>query len=97
MRIQAPHIGNLFNYATYKGISEDVLRKYLVDKSLDACSITNTVSENEFLKVFQELKNLSADKYFGLHYGCYLNMKALGFINQLSLHSSNIRKHLLTN
>ena len=92
MRIQAPHIANLFNYAAYKGISEDGLRNCLADKNLDVCSVNNSVTVNEFLKVFQALMNLTSDKFFGLHYGCYLNIKALGFIAQLSLHTSNIQQ-----
>lgn len=90
MKLAAPHIGNLFNYATYKGISEVELRKHLVNSSLDVCSIENTIEDSEFLKVFEEVIKAEGSSYAGLNYGCYLNIKALGFIAQITLNASNM-------
>ncbi len=92
MKISAPHIANLLEYASYRGISEEVLRNCLENKQLDVCNMENSVTENEFSKIFEELLALTKDNYFGLHYGCYLNIKALGFIAQLSLNASNIEQ-----
>jgi len=92
MKISAPHIANLFSYASYSGIKEDELRNYLTDDKLDVCKVNNTVSESEFLNVFKALMVSTNDNYFGLHYGCNLNIKALGFITQLSLNASSIEQ-----
>ena len=90
MKISAPHIANLYSYTSYAGIKEDELRNYLTDNKLDVCRVNNTVSESEFLNVFKALMVCTNDNYFGLHYGCNLNIKALGFITQLSLNVSSI-------
>jgi AraC-like DNA-binding protein len=90
MKLAAPHIGNLFNYATYKGISDVELRKYLLNPMLDVCSIENTVNDSEFLKVFEHIIKAESSDYTGLNYGCYLNIKALGFISQITLNASNM-------
>ncbi len=92
MKIAAPHLANLFFYASYSGIKEEELRKHLLQKNLDVCNTDNTVSQEEFLKVLHELLLSTNDNYFGLHYGCYLNIKALGFITQLSLKASGIQQ-----
>lgn len=90
MKLAAPHIGNLFNYASYKGISEAALRKHLANTNLDVCSIENTIEDSEFLKVFEEVIKAEGSAYAGLNYGCYLNIKALGFISQITLNASNM-------
>lgn len=90
MNLAAPHIGNLFNYATYKGINEVELRKHLVNSTLDVCSIENAVSDVEFLNVFEHIIKAEGSDYAGLNYGCYLNIKALGFISQITLNASNM-------
>lgn len=92
MEIQALHIANLFSYSSYVGIKEEELRKHLSDRSLDVCNPDNDITEEEFLKVLTELMLITKDKYFGLHYGCFLNIKALGFISQLSLNASSIQQ-----
>lgn len=92
MKIQASYIANLFEYASYKGISEQVLRNCLTEKDIDACNQNNTVTETDYLNVFDALLQTSADESFGIHYGCYLNIKALGFIVEISLNASSIKQ-----
>ena len=90
MKLAAPHIGNLFNYASFKGIKESELREYLTQTLLDVCSMENAVSDIEFLKVFEHIIKAEGTDYAGLNYGCYLNIKALGFISQITLNASNM-------
>jgi AraC-like DNA-binding protein len=92
MKISASHLGNLFNYASYRGVDESHLRGFLSDKTLDLWNSKNTVTESEFLAVFDEMLNLTGDPYFGLHYGCYLNINAMQFIAELSLNATHIEQ-----
>lgn len=92
MRISAPHIANLFDYGSYQGISEVSLRSYLKENDLDVCDPQNTVSASEFFAVFETLARKTKSPYFGLYYGCYLNIKALGFMAELSLNASSIEQ-----
>ena len=95
MKIAAPHIANLFDYASYQGIDEAVLRPLLVDQDLDVCSVENSVKDTELLSVIQVLSDKVNTPYFGLYYGCYLNLKALGLIADISLNAASIEQAVL--
>jgi AraC-like DNA-binding protein len=90
MKLPASHIGNLFSYASFKGIKEAELRKHLTQPSLDVCSLENTVSDIEFLSIFEHIIKADGSDYAGLNYGCYLNIKALRLISQITLSASTI-------
>jgi len=92
MKISASHLGNLFNYASYRGVDESHLREFLSDKTLDLWNSKNPVTESEFLAVFDEMLKLTGDPHFGLHYGCYLNMNAMRFIAEISLNATHIEQ-----
>lgn len=92
MKIQAVYIANLFEYASYKGISEEMLRNHLKVNNIDVCDPNNTVTSTEYQNVFKELMIVTDDMHFGIHYGCFLNIKALGFIVQISLNATNIKQ-----
>jgi AraC-like DNA-binding protein len=92
VKIQATYIANLFEYSSYKGISEELLRNCLIENDIDVCNQNNSVTETEYLNVFDAIFKASADENFGIHYGCYLNIKALGFIVQISLNASSIKQ-----
>ncbi|PCJ63930.1 MAG: hypothetical protein COA58_14970 [Bacteroidetes bacterium] len=95
MKISALHIANLFDYGLYHGVSESSLRSYLSKHDLDVCNPQNSVSELEFLAVFKALIFHSDNPHFGLNYGCYLNIKALSFISEISLNASSIEQATL--
>ena len=95
MKISAPHIANLFDYASHQGVNETILRGLLKDINLDVCNPQNTVTKSEFLAIYRYLIDKTGNPYFGLYYGYYLNIKALGFISEISLHASSIEQAVL--
>jgi AraC-like DNA-binding protein len=95
MSISAPHLGNLINYASYRGVDEFYLRGFLSDRNLDLWSSKNSVTENEFLTLFGEMIRSTEDPYFGLHYGSYLNINAMRFIVELSTNATHIEQAVL--
>ena len=95
MNISAIHIANLFSYASYQGVSEDSLRTHLETNDLNVCNTENSVTVSEFLTIYKTLLQKSNNRYFGLYYGCFLNIKALGFINQISLNATDITQAIL--
>lgn len=92
MGISAPNLGNLLNYASYRGINEFYLKEFLLNNTLDLWNPKNSVTENEFLTLFDELIHSTEDPYFGLHYGCYLNINAMRFIADLSMNATHIEQ-----
>ena len=89
-KIAAPYIANLYEYGSFQGIKEKILRDYLLDKDLDVCSLDNTINPFEFENTFKILYEASKDEFFGLRFGSFLNLKALGLIYQLSLEASGL-------
>jgi len=92
--ISAPYIANLYEYGSYHGIEENTLRRFLTNTDLDVCLPDNTINPFEFENTFSELYHFSNDKYFGLHFGSFLNLKTLGLIYQLSLEASDLNQCL---
>jgi hypothetical protein len=92
MKIAAPHLGNLFGYAAYRGVSESVLRNCLSYPQLDVYTLENSVSDTEFLNILMTFSKQTKDDYLGLHFGYFLNIKSLGFVNQLSLNANNLEQ-----
>jgi len=92
MKILAPHIANLFFYGNCQGIDESTLRRFLIDDQLDVCNSNNWVNDSEYLEVLSVLVNKVNNQYFGLYYGSYLNIKALGLIADISLNASNLEQ-----
>jgi len=90
--ISAPYIANLYDYGSYHGIDEKSLRRFLANVDLNVCSPDNTINALEFENTFSELYETSNDKYFGLHFGSFLNLKSLGLIYQLSIEASNLKQ-----
>ncbi len=95
MNISALHIANIFDYASYQGIDETYLRSLLNKGNIDLCDPMNTVSKEEFTTIFKVIISKSKSPNFGLHYGCYLNIKALSFISQISLNVTSIEQAVL--
>lgn len=95
MKILALHLSNLFEYAAFQGIPEEVLRAHLIDPELDFCDQEATIQAEEFLGVLQEVIAHDSNPTFGLNFGCFLNLKALGLILDLSLNVSSIELAVL--
>lgn len=93
--MSATHIANLFEFGSFQNINELSLRAFLVDPNMDVCNPNNFVTEAEFLAIFKVLISNSNNQYFGLNYGQYLNIKALGFILEISLNTSSIEQAVL--
>ena len=92
MSIQAVHLANLIDYASYKNIEENFLRSFLNDSDLDFCNPDCFITEEEFLTVFEQILLLTKNPYLGLHFGNFLNVKALGFIIQISLNANTLEQ-----
>jgi AraC-like DNA-binding protein len=93
VKIQATFVASLLEYAANKGVQErQLLRQCLATPNLDVCNPTNYVSGAEYIKVFKTLMMLTEDRKLGMHFGCYLNIKAVGFIVQLSLNATSIEQ-----
>lgn len=92
MRIQASYVANLIEYASCIGVSAEVLLNQLNDKEKDLCNPSETVTREEYLSVLDALIRISQDTDFGIHYGGYLNLKALGFVVEISKNASRLEQ-----
>lgn len=86
------HLLNLLDYAHCKGIDRASLQQLLYTPEADWASEQGWVSRDEYGRLWERMMQLSQDVYLGLHFGCFLNLKALGLIYQISLAASSIEQ-----
>ena len=92
--ISARYVANLYEYGAHLGMDENRLRQYLTNVRLDVCLPDSKIDPFEFENTFRDLYKNSNDKYFGLHFGSFLNLKALGLVYQLSLEATDLSECL---
>ena len=84
-KIAAPHVQNLLDYAESLGADIVTIKdKCLNNPAGDLGKIENKVSMIEHGNIIRELAEFTADSYLGLHYGCFLNIKSMGLIYNIS-------------
>lgn len=88
------HLLNLLEYAACKGVSKSLLQNLLYTPESELYDEQGSVSLDEYSRVWERLIQLLQDPYIGLHYGYFLNLKALGMIYQISLACSSIEQAL---
>ncbi len=89
MKIATIHLENLLDYGSSQGY-HDLPAISLPDKGHD-----DYVEESEYLKVYRDLMLRSDQRYFGLRFGAYLNLKTLGLILEISLNATGIEQSVL--
>jgi AraC-like DNA-binding protein len=92
--ISGGHLINLFSYTSFLGIKESELRQLLHIPALDLSKANAIVTETEFLHIFKKAHELSKDVHFGLHYGFFLNFKALQFITRVAINATTFHQVL---
>lgn len=95
MKIAAPHLANLLDFASTRGFDPDALKNsFLTNPGMDLSLVENSITEQELVAVVQGLLSLSGDDNFGLHYGYFMNLKAMGLIYNISRSATDIAQAL---
>ena len=92
--LSARYLANLYEYGAYQSIDENELRRFLTNKKLDVCLPDSTINPFEFEDTFRELYKNANDKYFGIHFGSFLNLKTLGLVYEISLEATDLNECL---
>ncbi|TGV02268.1 helix-turn-helix transcriptional regulator [Flavivirga rizhaonensis] len=95
MKIFAPYLFNLLNFAEYQGLDSSVLKDFLPNRDIDLCNLEEMINAKEYLAVFYKVIEASKNDYCGLNFGCYLNLGALGLVLEISLNTSSIEQGVL--
>lgn len=82
MKLLSDHLLNLAEYAVCLGYNQPF-------KSIKKGTYIET---STYLDYFQELLNKQQDEYFGLRYGFFLNLTALGSVYNISLSTTSIEQ-----
>lgn len=82
MNVLSNYLANLIEYASHKGLTGVRLEN----------PATPYISALSYLEAFEHVYALAKDPYFGLHFGSYLNLKALGSVYDIALQTSNIKQ-----
>ncbi len=92
MKIFAPYLQSLLEYAEYQDIEYVVLKDVLERPDLDFSNPEEMINAEEYLAVFDKIIEATNNDYCGLNFGCYLNLGALGLVLEISLNTSSIEQ-----
>lgn len=95
MKVFAPYLGSLLDYAAYQNLDSETLRNVLVNPDLDTDNPNEMVDAKDYLAVFNHIVETTDNEYCGLNFGCYLNLGALGLVLEISLNTSSIEQGVL--
>ncbi|MBO0931813.1 AraC family transcriptional regulator [Fibrella aquatilis] len=88
------HLLMLLDYADCRGVSKSSLQALLDTPESELHDEQGRVSMDEYGRVWERLLQRIQDPHLGLHYGYFLNLKALGMMYQISLACSSIEQAL---
>lgn len=94
MKILALHLHHVLEYAYMRGISRQELISLMENPPLDFLSDTETVGEEDFYVVIDELNKQLHEERLGIRLGNFLNLGALGLIYRISLQATTIEEAL---
>ncbi len=95
MSIQGRHLQLLLDFAAYRFLSVDELRRCLPDPELDLCAEDCSISFSTYQNVLRAILQEQASENLGVQYGLYLNLQALGLIHRISLEVNSIEQGIL--
>ncbi|GGD04028.1 AraC family transcriptional regulator ligand-binding domain-containing protein [Hyunsoonleella pacifica] len=90
MKIFAPYLDSLLEYATHQNLDVNALKGILVDPIINLKDPREMISGQEYMVIFNKIIKAADNEYCGLNFGCYLNMGALGLVLEISLSTSSI-------
>lgn len=95
MGLQGRHLNLLLDFASFRFMSIEYLRRHLPDPAVDLCAEDCTIELADYQAIVLELISEQQEQYLGLSYGMYLNLQALGLIHTISLEVTSIEQALL--
>lgn len=91
MKIPVAHVNNLLEYARHKAIVQGEMSSYS-SEALNEFMDDEKIDSQKFIDLFQQLKQITKDPYFGLHFGSFLNLNALRFVNHIQMNATHINQ-----
>ncbi|MCD2260392.1 AraC family transcriptional regulator ligand-binding domain-containing protein [Psychroserpens luteolus] len=92
MRVFAPYLASLLDYAEYHNLDSTTLLDILPEHNIDLCDPNEMIEAKTYLSVFEKAIEVTNSDYFGLNFGSYLNLGALGLVLEISLNTSSIEQ-----
>ena len=94
MKVAAPLLNHLIDFASYRGMNRQKLKSLLSEPETDLCIAGSFISSEEYLSVLEKVIKGQNDQNLGLFFGFYLNLNALGLIHTISLGTTSIQQAL---
>ncbi|WP_298899723.1 AraC family transcriptional regulator ligand-binding domain-containing protein [uncultured Psychroserpens sp.] len=92
MRVFAPYLASLLEYAEYHNLDSNTLIDIIPKHNIDLCDPNEMIEAKTYLSVFDKAIEVTNSDYFGLNFGTYLNLGALGLVLEISLNTSSIEQ-----
>lgn len=95
MKISAPLLHHLLNFAGYRGLDKVRLRRLLPEPGVSLCDPGRYLAAEDYLNVLRAVILELKDKQLGLSFGYSLNLSALGVVHNISLSATRVQQALL--
>lgn len=92
MKIFAPYLLNLLEYAAYQELDSSALKEVLANREIDLHNPEEMIDAEEYMAIFDKIIEATKNDYCGLCFGSYLNLGALGLVLEISLNTSSIEQ-----
>ncbi len=92
MKVSNGHINNLIEFLSSRKIDINILFEESGFDLKDLINPIGSVEDYKFLDFLNRSIRICDDDNFGLNYGCFLNLKSLGLILEISLSTSKIQQ-----
>ncbi|GAB3502132.1 AraC family transcriptional regulator [Emticicia fontis] len=94
MKILALHLHHVIEYGYMRGVSRQELLGLMEKPAVNFLDETETVSEEDFYAIINEVNKQLRDEHLGIRLGNFLNLGALGLIYRISLQATTIEEAL---
>lgn len=95
MKILAPYLLNLLEYAGYQNIDKEWLRSRMSKQKMDLSDPAEVIDVEEYLAILDKIIEGTNNNYTGLRFGAYLNLSSLGLVLEISLSTSSFEHGII--
>ncbi len=97
MKVHAPFLKNLLDYASFQKIDTLTLKGLMANPDIDFNGSEEMVAAEDYVMVLEKIIEHAKSSYCGLSIGAFLNLSSLGLVLEISLSTSSLKQgiHIL--
>ncbi len=92
MKIHAPFLKNLLEYASFQNINTTDLKRHMTNPYIDLNDPEEMVNAEDYLIILENIIEETKNVNCGLSMGAFFNLSSLGLVLDISLNTSSLRQ-----